>query len=165
MRIIIDPFNPNSVTEAGNLVKQYKKDFLVKEQEFTRRLAEIGFNIAKGTFEIAKYDGTNDVTVRMEKTAKGYNVIADGETVGFIEFGTGIKNREWSGSDLDYTPPSHGTYGDGHGKQPYGWWFNPNGEKGAKAIHTYGNPPAEAMLSARDAIVQRVMQIAREVWR
>ena len=163
MRIVINPLDKESIVAAEGMVRQYKKDFLLKEQEFVRRLTEVGVFIASGMFANATYDGTNDVSVRMEKTANGYAVIAAGETVGFIEFGTGVRYREWSGDDLDYTPPMHGTYGDGHGKQPHGWWFKP--KDGGKGVHTYGNPPAEAMLSARDAMVQRVAQIAREVWR
>jgi hypothetical protein len=163
MRIVVDPLDKKSVAAAIKMVTQYKRDFESKEQEFVRRLAEIGVRIASGMFAVADYDGTKDAQVRLEKTKTGYAVIADGSTVGFLEFGTGIRNREWGGDDLDYTPPPHGSYGKHHGKQPYGWWFNP--QDGAKAVHTYGNPPAEAMLSARDAMVQRVIQIAREVWR
>ena len=162
MRITVDPLNKDSISAAIKKLNTYKKDFAKKEREFVRRLAEIGVNTATGIFSTAAYDGTNDVSVRMEKTANGYAVIADGSTVGFIEFGTGVNNPEWSGNGSDYTPPPHGSYGKGHGKQPYGWWFNPS--DGEKAVHTYGNPPAEAMLSARDIMVQRVIQIAREVW-
>ena len=163
MKITINPFEKKSIDVAIKNLKQYKKEFAIKESEFIRRLAEIGVRIASGTYAIADYDGTKDIIVRMVKTGKGYAVVAEGETVGFVEFGTGVRNREWSGDNLDYTPPSHGTYGDGHGKQSYGWWFNPS--DGGKAVHTHGNPPAEGMLSARDAMVHRVAQIAREVWR
>lgn len=163
MKITVNPFDPKSVDEAIEAVAQYKKDFEAKENEFCRRLAEIGVHTATSMFHMADYDGTKDVTVSMKKTPTGYAVIASGKTVGFLEFGTGIRNREWDNTDMDYTPPKHGTYGKGHGAQKYGWWFNPN--EGAEAQHTYGNPPAEAMLQARDNMVMYVTQIAREVWR
>lgn len=163
MKIVINPFDEKSIAQAVEMVKQYKRDFEKKEELFCWRLAEIGVRVARGIFFAAEYDGTKQVDVTLMKTDKGYSVVAYGETVGFLEFGTGVRNREWSGKDATYTPPPHGSYGKGHGKQPYGWWFTPN--DGVKAIHTYGNPPAEAMLSARDAMVQQVMEIAREVWR
>lgn len=163
MKIVINPFDKKSIAKAEELVKQYKRDFEAKEQEFTRRLAEIGVHTATTLFHVADYDGSKDVTVYLEKTDRGYAVVAAGSTVGFLEFGTGIRNREWDGKDLGYTPPPHGTYGKGHGKQPWGWWFKPN--EGGKAIHTYGNPPAEAMLTARDNMIMYVTQIAREVWK
>jgi hypothetical protein len=163
MRIVIDPLSKDSISAAIKTLKTYKKDFVNKEREFVRRLAEIGVNTATGIFSIADYDGVKDVTVRIEETANGYAVIADGSTVGFIEFGTGIKYPEWDNSGMEYTPPKHGTYGKGLGNNPHGWYFTQS--LGAKAVHTYGNPPAEAMLSARDIMVQRVIQIAREVWK
>lgn len=163
MRIVIDPFNKKSIDAALKMVQQYKKDFLAKEQEFIRRLAEIGVGVAQAGFATADYDGDNDVMVRMEKTATGYAVTASGKTVGFIEFGTGVKYPEWDNTGMGYTPPAHGTYGKGQGKNPWGWWFK--GSDGAAARHTFGNPASESMLTARNEMIERVTQIAREVWR
>lgn len=163
MRIVIDPFDKKSINNAIKQVKAYKKDFKKKEREFVKRLAEIGVSVATTGYELADYDGVKDVTVRLRRQGNKVAVIAKGKTVGFIEFGTGVKYPEWDGAGLDYTPPAHGTYGAGHGKQPYGWWFNQS--KGAEARHTYGNHPAEAMLTARNDIVEKVTQVAREVWR
>ena len=164
MKIKINPFDKNSITEAIKQLEQYKKDFLAKEQIFIKRLAEIGVSVASAGFSTADYDGTNDVVVTMEHGGNRAKVIASGETVGFIEFGTGIKFPEWDNSEMEYTPPKHGTYGKGHGARPNGWYFKPNGSEGA-AQHTYGNPPAEAMRTARDVMVEKVIQIAREIWR
>ncbi len=163
MKIVIDPFNKKSITEAIKKLKQYEKEFEQKEAEFVRRLAEIGVSVARAGFAIADYDGIKDVVVSLEKTSTGVAVVASGETVGFIEFGTGVKYPEWDNTDAEYTPPEHGTYGKGRGKNPHGWYFKQN--EGGAARHTYGNPPAEAMLAARDEMISRVAQIAREVWR
>lgn len=163
MKIVINPFDKKSIANAEALVKQYKTDFAIKEQEFLRRLADIGVSVASAGFATADYDGVNDVVVHMEKTATGYNVIASGEKVGFIEFGTGVRYPEWNGSDVAYTPPPHGSYGKGQGKNPWGWWFKAH--DGAMAQHTYGNPPAEAMLTAREQMIEQVIAIAREVWK
>ena len=163
MKIVINPFDKKSIAQAEKLVRQYKKDFEVKEQEFCRRLAEIGVSVASAGFSTADYDGVNDVVVSMEKTDTGYNVVASGKTVGFIEFGTGVRYPEWDGSDVEYTPPPHGSYGKGQGKNPWGWWFRSH--DGAMAQHTYGNQPAEAMLTARNQMIERVTAIAREVWK
>ena len=163
MKIVVNPFDKKSVDAALKAVRQYKKDFKAKEREFVRRLAEIGVRVAQTGFATADYDGINDVSVSIEKTASGYAVVASGETVGFIEFGTGIKYPEWDNTGMEYTPPKHGTYGKGQGANPGHWWFKQN--EGARARHTYGNPPAEAMLTARNEMIDRVTQIAREVWK
>lgn len=162
MKITVNPFDPNSIDDAIQMVKQYKRDFEQKESEFLRRLAEIGVRVAQAGFATADYDGVNDVVVSMERTTNGYSVVASGKTVGFIEFGTGVKYPEWDNTGMDYTPPKHGTYGKGQGKTPHGWWFKQN--DGGRAAHTYGNTPAEAMRTARDEMVDNVIRIAREVW-
>lgn len=163
MKIYIDPFDKKSINEAIKAVKAYEQDFARKEKEFVRRLAEIGVSVASAGFQTADYDGINDVVVSLSKTPTGYAVLAEGSAVGFIEFGTGITNPEYDSSQLDYTPPAHGTYGKGYGARPKGWYYVPN--EGARAVHTYGNAPAEAMLTARNVIIERVAQIAREVWK
>ena len=158
MKITIDPFDSNSITKALAQIRQYEREFKAKEQEFVRRLAEIGVSVAETGFAPADYDGENDVRVRLVKTSNGYSVEAFGESVGFIEFGTGVKYPEWDSTNMEYTPPKHGTYGKGQGANPKGWFYG-------HRQHTYGNQPAEAMRTARDEMVDRVIKIAREVWR
>jgi len=162
MKIKVNPFDKASIDAAIKQVQEYKKDFLAKEKIFVKRLAEIGVSVASTGFAVADYDGENDVTVRLEWIGNKAVVIAEGYTVGFIEFGTGIKNPEWDNSGMDYTPPRHGTYGKKHGARPHGWYFKP-GEGAVQ--HTLGNQPAEAMRTARDVMIERITRIAREVWR
>ena len=163
MKIGINPYDKKSIDEAVKLLKQYKKDFLAKEELFVKRLAEIGVSVAATGFALADYDGINDVRVTMTQSGTKVVVMAMGSTVGFIEFGTGVRNPEWDNSGMEYTPPKHGTYGKGMGARPKGWFFKEN--EGAAARHTYGNVPAEAMKTARDVMIEQVVQIAREVWR
>lgn len=162
MKIRVDPFDKASINAAIKQVQEYKKDFLAKEKIFVKRLAEIGVSVATTGFAIADYDGIKDVTVRLEWNGNKAVIIAEGETVGFIEFGTGIRNPEWDNSGMTYTPPKHGTYGKKRGARPHGWYFKP-GEGAVQ--HTYGNPPAEAMRTARDVMIERIARIAREVFR
>ena len=164
MKITINPFDTKSISNAIKQLEQYKKDFLAKEELFVKRLAEIGVSVATTGFAVADYDGDKgNIQVTLEQNGTSVAVIASGEKVGFIEFGTGVKNPEWDNSGMDYTPPKHGTYGKGQGANPHGWYFTQH--PGAKARHTYGNQPAEAMRTARDVMIEKVTQIAREVWR
>ena len=167
MKIKIDPFDKESIAKAIKQLKEYKKDFKKKEQVFIKKLAEIGVSVAQAEYAAADYDGVNDVQVRFDQSGTRASVIAWGDSVGFIEFGTGIRNPEWVDTDNvsgdPYTPPKHGTYGKGQGARPKGWYYVP--DEGAKARHTYGNTPAEALLSARNEMVEKVIDIAREVWK
>lgn len=162
MRILLNPLDPDSIADALNAVRRYQKEFAVKEKEFVKRLAELGVSVATTGFALADYDGVKDVSVTMMQDGTSASVLAYGQTVGFIEFGTGVKFPEWNSSDMEYTPPRHGTYGKGHGKRPKGWYFKINE---GSVQHTYGNQPAEAMRTARDVMVEQIIQIAREVWR
>lgn len=170
MRIVINPFDKKSIENAEKIVRQYKKDFEVKEREFCRRLAEIGVTVAEvGFMNGTDYRESGEITVSLERTSDGYSVVAAGRPVGFLEFGTGRpdRNREWvdtgSISKNPYTPPERGSYGQQQGMNKHGWWFYPY--PGAAAEHTYGEVPAEAMLTARNYMVEQVTAIAREVWR
>lgn len=163
MKIVIDPFKKESINAAIKQLQQYETDFKAKETEFIRRLKELGVSVATTGFAMAEYDGVNDVLIAETQLGNRAAVIAYGETVGFIEFGTGVKYPEWDNAGMSYTPPKHGTYGKGRGKLPHGWYFKQS--DGAKARHTYGNPPAEAMLTARNEMIDQITTIAREVWK
>ena len=161
MKIVIDPFKKESINAAIKQIQQYQKAFQAKEAEFVRRLKELGVSVASVGFATADYDGVNDVLIAETQNGNRAAIIAYGETVGFIEFGTGVKYPEWDSSSTDYTPPKHGTCGKGKGANPKGWWFSTSP---GSAQRTYGNPPAEAMLGARNSMIEQVVQIAREVW-
>jgi len=163
MKIVIDPFDKKSITAAIKKLEQYEKEFQTKEAEFIRRLMDIGVSVAETGFSLADYDGINDVLIAETQNGPRAAIIAYGEAVGFIEFGTGVKFREYDSSSTEFTPPPHGSYGKGKGANPKGWYYTPN--EGAAGHHTYGNIPAEAMLTARDVMVERVVRIAREVWK
>ena len=159
MKIVINPLDPKSIDKAIAQIKEYEQQFDAQVTEFVKRLAELGLSVAKVGFATADYEGDNDVIVHMEQNGTSAIIVASGETVGFIEFGTGVKFPEWSGSaSTGYTPPKHGTYGKGKGANPKGWYFS-------HSQHTYGNMPAEAMLTARDVMIENITRIAREVWK
>lgn len=163
MKIVIDPFDKKSITAAIKQLEQYEKEFRKKEEEFVRRLMEIGVSVAETGFAMADYDGINDVLIAETQNGPRAAIIAYGQAVGFIEFGTGVTFREYDSSNTEFTPPPHGSYGKGKGATPKGWYYSPN--EGVAGRHTFGNVPAEAMLTARDVMVERVIRVAREVFK
>ena len=162
MKRITIELSPDSCARAIDELKQYQKDIKPKLDEVCRRLAQVGVETARQHLVLA--NGNVDAAIEEPvKIENGYKIVMSGADVYFIEFGTGVRHPEWDNTGMDYTPPKHGTYGKGQGKNPSGWWFKQN--DGGRARHTYGNPPAEAMLTARNEIIDRAIQIAREVWR
>lgn len=162
MKITVNPFDPKSVDNALRELEQYKKWVQEKEEILRHRLAMLGASVASIEFSRAIYSGANDVTVRVEENGKKATIFAEGSAVLFIEFGSGEKYGGGypQAGKFGYGP---GTYSDGpNGK---GHWNDPDGWYYAHGQHTFGNPPAMAMLHTRDAIVEQLTKIAREVFK
>lgn len=152
---------------AGQLQSKYSKAL--------ERIAVIGGGTARVKFTQAFYAGKNDVEVEVKRISNThYQVVASGETVLFIEFGTGVSNPEYvAPSGLTY---KHGTYGKGKGADPNGWvyvgeqgnagkplkYFSGDDEVPEGVFKTYGNPPARAMYDASKDMRAEITRIFRE---
>lgn len=148
-----------SIGDAVKKLRQYELWVRQKSAELTSRLAMIGATVASIQFARAIYNGSNDVTVRVDNTGSVAVIYAEGEAVAFIEFG--------SGATYGYGHPLAGKFGAGPGTYPEGkgHWDNPKGWYYGSHEHSYGNPPAMGMYRAVQEITERVTEIAREVFR
>lgn len=162
--IKVDLFNAAELAAAERQLRELAEKVQRLETELPQRLARLGLSIADARFAEAAYDGTKDVSCRIEEDGNRVILIAEGQTVGFIEFGTGVSHP---GHPKD--PYGHGTYGKGYGKRPF-WAYR--GEPGANGVPstsrpgmvwTTGNDPARAMLSASEEMQERILDIVREV--
>jgi len=156
-KITVD-LSAKSIDSAIKEVRKYKAWVLAKEKELRQRLAMLGASVASIRFSTAIYNGTNDVTVRVEDDGSMATIYAEGESVAFIEFGAGAKHG--------YGHPQAGEFGVGPGTYPDGKgnWDNPKGWYIPGGEHTYGNPPAMAMYTAVQTITEQVTIIAKEVF-
>ena len=148
----------DSINNAIHELRAYKAWVLAKEAELRQRLAALGATVASIQFSRAIYNGTNDVTVRVDDTGSVAVIYAEGQSVAFIEFGSGVK--------YGYGHPQAGEFGTGPGTYPDGKgnWDNPKGWWYGDSQHTYGNPPAQAMYSAVQRMTEQITTIAREVF-
>ena len=161
MKIVIDPFNQKSVADAVKELERYKRWVQEKEEILRQRLAQLGATVASIEFSRAVYNGTKQVSVRVDDDGRKATIFAEGSSVLFIEFGSGEK---YGGGHPDagkfgYGPGTYsdGPNGKGHWDDPDGWYFS-HGQ------HSFGNPPAMAMVHARDAMLEQLTAIAREVF-
>ena len=146
-----------SINSAIKELKRYKQWVLKKEEELRTRLATVGATVASIRFSRAIYNGTNDVSVRVDDDGTKATVYAEGQAVAFIEFGSGVKYG-YGHPEAGKFGVGPGTYpGKGHWDDPKGWWYG-------SGQHSYGNPPAMAMVKARDEMVEQLTRIAREVF-
>ena len=171
-KVIKVKLTPDSIQNAIDEIEKFKQWILDKTTELLKELAEHGVQVAKINFspENAMYDGMNDVKVEFEMRGdKKVAVVATGQAVLFIEFGTGIL---WADTHPE-NRFSRGEYGYGLGKMAGGWRYKgdpgTNGEvitdgKHAGEVHTYGNPAnASLYLAVRD-VEREFTEIARRVF-
>ena len=114
-------------------------------------------------FASAQYDGDNDVSVMMETGNKTWRIVASGESVLFIEYGSGITYPHISefGNASAYPPTS---WSASHGK----WLVDPRvsqfGGKWpvpGKGMWTYGNKSANVMYDTKKALELTLGQRAK----
>lgn len=158
MKKITIELNPTSINKAIKDIRELNAEWDRKIDEVTRRLAEIGATKASLGFSRAIYTGDNDVSISVEPIENGYSIIASGEAVLFIEFGSGVTYGYGHPAPMNYGP---GTYpGNGHWDDPRGWWL----PKDKGGLHTYGNPPSATMYQTGKELQQEILRIAREVF-
>lgn len=161
MKKIVVPLSVDGIDRLQKELKKYQAWQQRKAKELAERLAMLGASTASIRFSRAVYTGVKDANVSVVAAPNGYTVKADGESVLFIEFGSGVTYGSGHPEAGQYGM-GPGTYpdGKGHWDDPKGWYLPK--EKGG--MHTYGNPPAMPMYEARKAIEQELPRIVREVF-
>lgn len=151
-------------------IESYKRNLGMKVNELLERLAEIGITEATFHFNNAEYDGDNDVVVDTAPEWIDDNTIAvnaSGQSILFIEFGTGVYNPV-EHPKADEMGMIRGEYGSKHGRN-YTWYYhgNPgtNGEllKGDR-VRTHGNNANRCMWDAAEAMRDQIYDIVKEIF-
>lgn len=135
----------------GTKVLETKADIIAK------KLAEIGQQIADTSYRQGG-QGNTHYTVTVERITNGYKVVANGEDVGFLEFGAGANTiANTFISQVPY-PVNDGSYSREHEGQysKMGFWYY-NDEK------LIGVPPTHGMYNALVQMQSRANDIIREV--
>jgi hypothetical protein len=159
--IRINGLSEENIKNAITEVREYARWVERKENELRVKLAARGAVVASIQFSRAIYNGTNDVSVRVDDTGSVAVIYAEGESVAFIEFGSGDRygHGHPQAGEFGFGPGtwSTGEEGKGHWNDPKGWWY-------ARGKHSYGNPPAMAMYQAVQVMTEELTNIAREVF-
>lgn len=126
-----------------------------KSDELAKRLAEIGVQKAEVNFAAAYYDGPEDHAIELIPEGPGcYTVRASGQTVLFVEFGSGL---------IGYGHPE--PHGMGPGTYPgKGHWDDPNGWYYAHGKKSHGNPPNMPMYNTVKELEQELARVVKEVF-
>lgn len=153
-------------------VERFEKSLASKTDDLVLKLAEKGYEVAQMSFFTAQYDGTNDVSVEVEIIGNGEAaVVATGQAVLFIEFGTGVTYPD-NHPEAAANGMIRGTYGWGQGSLPH-WYYNgdpgTNGEVVATTtygtrVKTSGNPASMSMYNAAKQLREDLPKIVKEVF-
>lgn len=158
--------------DAERQIQEYKTTLNKKAQEFAKALADKGLDVAKVRFANAEYAGSNDVSCRVEQNGAACSIIAEGKSVAFIEFGTGVMHSAYGG-ELPDGVGEHGTYGKENGKHKRWYYYGESGNAGTpvkevdgkgQLNYTSGNDAAMAMWGAVEEMASQVEATWREVW-
>lgn len=174
-KVIRFRLDSRSIQGAIREIEAYKRRLSKIKDDICLNLAKIGMQEASIRFASAQYDGKNDSVVTIEQTENGYKVVASGNAVAFIEFGTGVHYN--AGVSYPLEKPSGivgvGEYGKKQGKKDE-WRYNgdpgTNGElrtssSGETYVVTHGNPAQMPMYNALTAMRSEVERIVREAFR
>ena len=157
-------------------ITDYKSDLDAKLEQVLEKLANLAAIGARARYDLAQYAGNLDVMVEAHRvSATEWEVTADGESVLFIEFGTGVAYPEAPESTFAAGIVPHGQYGHGRGANPKGWYYygnpgnlghTPHDPKMAARglVWTNGNPPTRAMYEASKDMQRQIEQTVREVF-
>lgn len=158
--------------DAERQIQEYKTALNKNAQEFAKALADKGLDVAKIRFANAQYAGSNDVSCYVEQNGAACSIIAEGKSVAFIEFGTGVMHSAYGG-ELPNDVGEHGTYGKENGKRKRWYYYGDPGNAGTpvkevdgkgQLNYTSGNDAAMAMWGAVEEMASQVEATWREVW-
>ncbi len=159
-KVVVD-LSERGINRLIKELDNYEKWLEQKTAELTERLATIGVTYAQLGFAEAMYTGVKDAVIMAEQRDENTWVVkANGESVLFVEFGSGIT--------FGYGYPEPGVYGPGTYEPSKGHWDDPEGwfipkEKGGE--HTFGNPPNAPMYNSVKQLEQELQQIVEVVFR
>lgn len=132
LRKIVYELSPQSVGSAIKELKTYNRSIRNRYDEVCFKLAEIGREEAQRRFDQAK-DGNGGVRVSVVKIPNGYKIVASGEDVYFIEFGTGDQVSTHYDTSV---PVAWGTWSAEHDQILWNqgfWWYGGDKLTGTKA--------------------------------
>lgn len=151
-----------SIRQAKEQIEKYANSLQQRTDELCRRLSEIGVEVAKVHVKVDTGELESKISFQRKGNAE-YLVISDGNYAAFVEFGTGVIGSgtykgelpaEWK-YDVRRTPSAHDPL------DPTAWYYYD--EDGIRH-RTQGQRAASYMAQASEAMRQKVVQIAREVF-
>lgn len=164
MKTIVMGLDPASIDSAIKELEEFARDLPSKNEEFLRRLARKGNDVAATLFQ---YGNQNPIPGNVKMTYYAVDdhtwvIEASGTQVCFLEFGTGVYadsgHKYASQMPFEVRP---GSWSDEHGKTYQDWLNNKDPNKGE---YRYNGYPVRALLSAYNYMKDSAEALANEVF-
>lgn len=183
MKMTIDLNQAGSIDKALEELEKFQEKLLQFATDLVNELADEGADIAGVKFAQAVYAGINDAqpartALQFTKWKRRAKVSVNGNSVLFIEFGTGITKAEAPDEEAEIVKGrvmSHGAYGQRKAENPGGWHYtgsvgqNPpedtfQADDRRMTVHTMGNDANSSMWNARKELEQKYSEIVQRVY-
>lgn len=149
-------------------LRKYQQSLIDKNDEFVRRLAEIGIPIIDQNISAAAGDSDKSHNTYIKINSFGSysqaQLIVEGRDILFIEFGSGIHYNGSAGTsphpkgeEFGYTI---GSYGKGQGANDHWFYYADTGE----SVMSQGTQATMPAYKASVEIIQNIHRIAKEVF-
>lgn len=157
-----------SIQKAIDELNQYKRNLRSKNDEFVKRLAELGIPIINQNIASAAGDSDKSHNTYIKLNSFGdysqATLVCEGKDLLFIEFGAGVHFNGAAGSsphpkgqEFGYTI---GSYGKGQGKQDSWYYYADSGE----SVLSHGTQATMPVYRASVEIRNKIREVAREVF-
>lgn len=177
-KITLNPFDRDSIDRAIEQVKAYRDSLTEKEKKIREAVAQqltdavkVGFNGAADEDIIVGNATAEKVEVDVIPDHDGESgVKADGKKAVFQEFGAGVYYNGSVGSSPNPLGPQNmfyiGTFGQGKGaRKVWGFYDPPDARDLQHLVLTHGTPASMPMYHAEQEIIEKIPEIAREVFK
>ena len=161
MKITVDLFNPKSIDDAIKELERYSNRLESACMELAERLAKLGAQTVENEYRSASEE--KQFVVECTQTDNGWTIIAEGENVVFLEFGTGVLTEDYEHPEAVGLPNiSPGSYSqtEGRGNFVVGsheyWYYRKKRYSGTIATHGF--------YFAKREMKEQAILIAREVF-
>lgn len=158
MRIRFNIYDPDSIDYAIARLNEYKKTIRYKAEEIVERLSEIGTQVAEFYYS----QSGEEYEISCVVNGNSAMIIAEGDNVVFIEFGTGAYTQDFSQElDTEGLPPIFGgswsaTEGSGVYAR-HGFWHY-------KGTLYFGTDPTHGFYFASKEMKEQAVEIAKKVF-
>lgn len=157
-----------SIQDTIKQLRAYQKSLVSKNEEFVRRLTELGIPVIDENIALAQGDSDKSHNTYIKINSFGdysqATLVCEGAGLLFIEFGAGIHYNTPAGSSLHPKGQEFGytigSYGKGNGKNDSWVYYADSGEW----VRSYGTEATMPVYKASVEIMQSIRKIAKEVF-